>query len=72
MKRSEIIKLLAGYLSTLTIRSDIHPINYIGKAAEILSIIEEAGMEPPLDYTNHVCDQNNRCICNTQWEPEDD
>ena len=47
MKRSEMVAILAGYLSTLRVRSNIHPEDYIGQSGEILSVLQEAGMLPP-------------------------
>lgn len=47
MKRSEMEYLLAGLLSTMY-ETDQHPEKQLPNAKNILSVLEEQGMKPPL------------------------
>ena len=83
MKRSEMIKIMAGLLSTHEEWEKDHPSVFIGVAAEILTLIEEAGMLPPerpdehpLGYGGAWLDveevERNYKLFKHSWEPEDE
>ena len=66
MKRSKMQRILAGFLSTIY-ETDKHPENQLERAGMILTMLEQAGLKPPL---------NKRCsvlLTNINfWEPEND
>lgn len=73
MKRSEMIHLIAGLLSTHTLLEKDHPSVYIGFAAEILCLVEKQGMLPPDPEIKsyYVFDEEVHDII-ADWEPEDE
>ena len=83
MKRSEMIGQIAGLLSTHKYLEKDHPSAFIGFAAEILTLIEEAGMLPPSfiieevhrDLFSHLNDNYFSEYLGEEvngWEPEDE
>lgn len=47
MKRSEMRRLLAGFLSTIY-ETDKHPMDQLERAGMVLDMLEECGLKPPL------------------------
>lgn len=77
MKKSEMIKSLAGMLITLD--SNIKPSNYEEKAKNILDILLYWGMLPPTARSGHsgeyhpweeYSEELRACEITPGWEPE--
>ena len=47
MTRKEMQRILAGFLSTMY-ETDKHPQDQLEKAGQILTMLEKAGLKPPL------------------------
>lgn len=68
MKKSEMQRMLAGFLSTIY-ETDKHPMNQLERACMVLNMLEEVGMRPP--FQNKTPIFLSDYICYT-WENEND